>query len=226
MVQSFVWKRLGRTFSVATLTVVWIAIVVACSGRAKYASDSPTDNQHSDAGAGQNSAAIPADQGQFVNLVDSYIQQYKSAPNDLKKRALRDEFIKAVEDTQNSKTDVDGHAQPAYGLVGWVGTLQNVKALGTAASADIRIYGSKNLITFTAGGGTPYELFNTFTVIKGGTPAYNALSNLREKSRIRFDGTLLVGKNASLLLSDKPLMESQAIMSPQFYIALKSVQQQ
>ncbi|MBV7480346.1 hypothetical protein [Pseudomonas sp. PDM31] len=150
-----------------------------------------------------SSVEAPADQVQFTTVIVKYVDIYREAPNELKKSTAA---RKRLDELGTIKAD-------PRNLKGWIGYIKN---LGTTSDGDayLEIVGLIDSMTFGTWNNSFSDLQDK-TLIKNGTPLYDALSEMQEGDVVKFSGSLLKPKN---------MTEEGKMTSPEFLFHFKTVE--
>ena len=147
---------------------------------------------------------LPGDQTQFINIVESFYQPYKEAPNELKKSALRTDRKTALEKFTPNRT-----------VNNWIG---RIKEMTTNSSGDahiaLHLEGSKAIVIKTWNNSLS-DLMDG-TLIIHGSPLYNNLINLSKGDLVRFSGNFFHGGNSLDFLRETSITEEGSMTEPDF----------
>lgn len=137
------------------------------------------------ASAETKSVAVSDFQKGFIETVQDYSAQYEAAPNELKKSSVSKKRMDAF-----SKLKGDPRK-----ITGWYGTIEK---LGTNGDGDayITIRLLVDNITLSTWNNS-FSDAGSNTLIKNGTPMYEALSEMSEGNVVMFSGALGKIKNMS-----------------------------
>ncbi|MFL1475423.1 hypothetical protein [Pseudomonas grimontii] len=121
----------------------------------------------------------------FIETVQDYSTQYEAAPNELKKSSVAKKRIDAFAKLQGDPRKI----------AGWYGTIQK---LGTNGDGDafITIRLLVDNITVSTWNNSISDAGSN-TLIKNGSPVYEALSEMSEGNVVKFSGALGKAKNLS-----------------------------
>ncbi|MBO3274139.1 hypothetical protein [Pseudomonas schmalbachii] len=138
-----------------------------------------------------------------MNIVKEYAELYQQAPNELKKSTVvrkRNDAFQAVKSDPRK-------------LKGWIGTIEK---LGTTGDGDAYLVIKSPMDGMTFGTwNNSLSDFQGKTLIKNGSPLYEALSELQEGDVVKFSGALAGSKN---------LTEEGKMTEPDFLFRFKAVE--
>jgi len=126
--------------------------------------------------------ASPFQKG-FIDVVHDYASQYDSAPNELKKSALVKKRAEAIAKLPGSSSKVEG----------WYGTIDS---MGTNGDGDayITIRPLVNDISLGTWNNS-FSDISSNSLIKSGSPLFDAVSDLKEGDVVMFSGSIGQLKN-------------------------------
>ena len=154
---------------------------------------------------------IPNDQVQFINVVESFYEPYRSAPNELKKSALRADRRSAIGKLRYPTKEVSD----------WIGTLQE---MGTNSDGEahiaIKLEGSRNIIIKTWN--NSFSDLADGTLIKNGSELYNRIADLSRGKKVRFSGFLLPDTQRDQI-RESSLTERGSMLDPAFLMRFQDV---
>lgn len=126
--------------------------------------------------------ASPFQKG-FVDVVHDYASQYDNAPNELKKSALVKKRTEAIAKLPGSSSKIDG----------WYGT---VDSMGTNGDGDAYITIRPLAKDISLGTwNNSFSDMNSKSLIKSGSPLFDAVSDLAEGDVVMFSGSIGQLKN-------------------------------
>jgi len=155
------------------------------------------------------SANVPQEQVKFIAAIVPFIEKYDSAPNELKKSALRDERKKSIASALNSLEFKD-----------WIGTIKTMETTGDGnAHLQIKLAGSEIVIEnnnneFSAALGDS-------TLIKKGTELFNKVADLSEGQNVKINGQFLMGEKD--YIQEDSITENGSMTDPAFEVKYLSV---
>lgn len=152
---------------------------------------------------------IPEDQQGFIHAVVPFVQQYRDAPNELKKSAVRAARRTAIE-----------KAVPSCQARNWVGKL---KKLGTQsegkAYVEITLEGTKDVTVKTWN--NALSDISDQTLIELNSPLFGKLSDMTEGTRVSFSGVFRRGDQD--YLRESSLTEYGSMTDPEFIMSFSDV---
>lgn len=152
---------------------------------------------------------IPETQKAFIQAVTSVIKEYKSAPNELKKSAVRRKRSKAIRQALNG----------SYAIVNWVGTL---KDMGTTSEGNaylsVQIEGCRfRLQTWN----NEFSDLAGNTLIPGSSKLYDMVAELSKRDKVVFSGSFVSGD--SDFVGEQSMTEDGSMTDPEFTVVFKKV---
>jgi hypothetical protein len=144
----------------------------------------------------------PFQQG-FIDVVKDYAAQYEQAPNELKKSALVKKRLEAISKLPGKSNKVDG----------WYGT---VEKMGTTGDGDAYLIIHPMTDDMTLGTwNNSFSDTGSKTLIKSGSPLYDAIAELEEDDLVVFSGAIGKPKN---------MTENGTMTDPDFLFKFTKVQ--
>lgn len=198
----------GCMIGIAVLVVIIIAMTQLGGGGSKAGTASTGSASDGNAAAAVPTIAMPADQAAFIQTVESYYQQYKDAPNELKGSALRTQRKEALAKQLSSMK-----------INGWGGTLQSLDTNSEGKAAiRIKLDGSDIEIGTWNNG---LSDIGSDTLIANSSPLYNAISELAKGDHVVFSGDFLP-EDRDYIAEQSPT-ENGSMTSPLFVVKFSDV---
>lgn len=154
---------------------------------------------------------LPAGELRFLELVEGFIAPYRAAPNELKKSALRTERARKVREAIGPGTRFEG----------WLGRLRKMSTTGDGdAVLEVSLGNSAvRLVTMN----NALSDARHRTLIKQGTPLYNAVAELKVGDVVEVSGDLVLDKGGRDHLRETSLTEQGAMTEPEYLARFASV---
>jgi len=192
----------------------WIGIVlgiIILIGLISSSKDTTqTDPRHSETRPSKNMSGlknIPASQKKFIDLIDTNVQKYRTAKNELQKSAIRTERKQALCEITEGFTVSD-----------WIGTLNalNTNSEGNAVlsiriSPNIEIKTWNNALSDTGSN----------TLIEKDTSLFNELFYLSRGQKVMFSGSFFTSEKDCL--KELSVTEEGAMTKPEFLMKFNKV---
>lgn len=148
------------------------------------------------------SIKIPASQQNFINAVTSVMTDYKSAPNELKKSAVRKTRREKIRAALNGKRKV----------VNWVGTLKNMSTTSKRnAYVSIRPEGSDFCIQTW---NNELSDFIDKTLIPEESKLYNEVADIEKGNEVFFSGSFVQSDDD--FVGEQSMTEKGSMLDPEF----------
>jgi ribosomal protein L37E len=180
-------------------------IVLMVDDEDKISSRNPTSSVKTSKAA----ISLPVDQKTFIENVSIFIPEYKSAPNELKKSAIRTKRKKAIMKALNGNLRINN----------WIGRLEEMGTNSEGkAIVSIVLIGS-NIRVQTWNNAMSDVLSNT--LIEQGTSLFNDIAELNNGDKVTFSGTFLSGDND--YIGEQSLTEDGAMTEPEFTFRFESM---
>ena len=192
---------------IGAIFVVGGILLLSNTSREGHASTGSTKRQTTPVPA-PAATGMPAAEVAFVTSVQSYVDQYEAAPNELVKTALRTERRTRL-----------SQLLPERQVSSWVGTLKDLSTDSDGkASASITLDGSA--ITVHTDPGNPFKP-GSDTSVEHGSPLYNQFAKLTEGEKVKFSGSFLPDERDHL--RETSFTESGAMTAPEFVMRFSEV---
>ena len=164
---------------------------------------SKSGNSSSSSGSGGSAIVLPAEQEQLSTVIKPFIEQYRSAPNELKKSALRTDRAKALSDALKSM-EFDG----------WVGTVERMSTT-TQGKAHLEIKLHKSPVSLKNWNNELSDIRGN-TLIPQGSDLFRAVSELAKGDRVKVSGRFLQA-DKDYIMEGSPT-ERGAMTEPEFIV--------
>ena len=159
--------------------------------------------------AQQGVVVVPPAQKVFVATVETAVHEYATAPNELKKTAIR------MKRGESLKTVL-----PKLRVSGWVGALDSMKT-NRDGSAYISIWLAGSESTYLKTWNNTLSDIGDGTLIKFGSEVYNTLSEMKEGTLIQFDGTFFGDRGD--YIRETSMTEGGSMTEPEFLFKFTKV---
>lgn len=147
---------------------------------------------------------MPPNQKRFISIAGEYADKYQAADNELKKSAIWKERTKKLREALTSK--------PGEKKSDWVGFIDEMGTTGSGnAWVVLRITPGITIATWN----NEFSDISDKTLIKNGSPTYNALAELKKGAVVYFDCVLKT--------EGKGLLEEGRMLDPSFLARIKSI---
>lgn len=155
-------------------------------------------------------SGIPQIQQDFYNVLEQTKKEYKDAPNELKKSAIRTKRGEMIENALGSNLQFSD----------WIGTVEEMRTTGGGkAIFQVRLLESKvDIMTMNN------EFSDIFgnTLIEQSNPLYQIIAELKEGDKVRVSGQFLSSPDNDYVF-ELSLTESGGMNRPQFIVNFKKV---
>ena len=156
------------------------------------------------------STAFPQKQQDFLTVIKESEIEYKDAPNELKKSAVKTNRGEKIKNALGNSLNFDE----------WFGIVQNMRTTSNGkAIFHVIIEGTEiSIMTMNNEFSDSYEK----TLIDQKNPLYNVISELKEGDKVRISGTFLKSPKNDFIFEGS-LTEEGGIIEPDFYAKFNKI---
>ena len=205
-------KRTGCLMMIAYGFLGFIGLLIVSSiisgGRSKSGNDS-SSNESTSTSTPQATVSIPQEQKVFCEAVSDFVSQYKAAPNELKKSAVR---VARKQKLQELLATLQFN--------GWIGELTDMGTTSDgSAYISVKLEGtSLKVQTWNNGVSDISEK----TLIPVNSPLFNAISDLNKGIRVRASGQFVADDQD--YIGEQSLTENGSMTKPEFTVHFTQVE--